>query len=61
MVVPTASGAERPSRVQGVERALALLSEALQIIDAERLSPEIGARLSDVITAIEEHRPSGAG
>ena len=36
-----------------LERALALLTEALEIVDALELSPEIGARLQEVITSLE--------
>lgn len=37
-----------------IEQARALCAEALQICDALELSPEIGARLQDVIIALEE-------
>ena len=36
-----------------LERALALLTESLEIIDALQLSPEIGARLQEVISSLE--------
>jgi len=39
---------------QSVERALALLAEALEIVDALNLSPEIGARVQEAISALEE-------
>lgn len=44
-----------------IERACALCAEALRICDALELSPEIGARLEEVITALEgssRERPS---
>ena len=37
-----------------VDRARALCAEALQICDALQLSPEIGARLEEVVTALEK-------
>lgn len=37
-----------------IDRAHALCAEALKICDALELSPDIGARLEDVITALEE-------
>ncbi len=37
-----------------VDRARALCAEALKICDALQLSPEIGARLEEVINALEE-------
>lgn len=40
--------------VQSVERALALLAEALEIVDALNMSPEIGARLQEAVSALEE-------
>ena len=45
------SGAPRD---QSVERALALLAEALEIVDGLNMSPEIGARLQEAISALEE-------
>jgi hypothetical protein len=36
-----------------IEQALALCTEALEICDALDVSPEIGARLQDVIGALE--------
>jgi hypothetical protein len=38
----------------GVERALALCTEALEICDALQLSGVIGARLQHVISSLEE-------
>lgn len=37
-----------------VERARSLLAEALEIIDALKMSPEIGAKLQDVITSLDD-------
>ena len=39
---------------EGVEHILELLSDALAGIDALNLPSEIGARLQEVITAVEE-------
>lgn len=39
---------------QTVERVQALLAEALEIVDALKMSPEIGARLQEAISALEE-------
>ena len=55
---PGASGAPEN---QTVERMLALLADALQTADALKLPPEIGAKLQEVITAIEETDRNGAG
>jgi hypothetical protein len=41
-----------PSR----EQLLAYLSDALKLVDELNLSPEIGARLQEVIGAIEQSR-----
>lgn len=46
--VPEANG---PSDVQG--RIIALLTEALDILDTHDWPPEIGARLQEVISAVE--------
>ena len=37
-----------------IERARVLCAEALEICDALNLSPEIGARLQEVINALDE-------
>jgi len=42
---------------QSVERALALLSEALEIVDALNLSPDIGAKLQEAFSSLETSRP----
>ena len=47
-------GARGAPEDQNVERVLALLTDALEIVDGLKLSPEIGAKLQEVITAIEE-------
>ena len=39
---------------QSIDRARALCAEALEICDALDLSPEIGARLEEVISALDE-------
>lgn len=49
--VPDASGV---SGNQSVERVLALLAEALEIVDALNMFPEIGARLQEVISALDK-------
>ena len=41
---------------RGAQRALALLSEALGILDAHEYPPEIGARLQEVISALEAEK-----
>jgi hypothetical protein len=51
-----AHGASGAPEDQTVERVLALLAEALEIADALKLSPEIGAKLQEVIIAIEERQ-----
>jgi len=53
MSVGAAAHDSTPLADQSVERALALLAEALEIVDALNVSPEIGARLQEVITALE--------
>jgi hypothetical protein len=40
---------------RSVERALALLAEALEIVDALNLSPNVGARLQEAISALEDN------
>ncbi len=49
-------GASVAPKDQNVERVLALLTDALETADALKWSPEIGAKLQEVITAIEESR-----
>lgn len=52
--VPDGSGS---AGNDGVERVLALIAEALKIVDELNLSPEIGAKLQEAINAIDErHR-----
>lgn len=42
---------------EGVQRVLALIAEAIEIVDELSLSPEIGAKLQEAINAIDErHR-----
>ena len=40
-------------RKQSIERIRGLLTEALEIVDALDLSPEIGARIQEAISALE--------
>ncbi len=55
--MPAASEeADRSSGEPTADRALALLAEALQIIDALGSCPDIGARLHEIIEALEERR-----
>ena len=39
-----------------LERAMSMLVEALEILDAEDVPPEFGARLQGVIEELREHR-----
>ena len=48
-----ANDASGPLGDQSVERALALLAEALEIVDALDLSPDIGAKLQEAISSLE--------
>ena len=48
-----AQGGSGAPEDQRLERVLGLLADALVIVDALKLSPEIGARLEEVINAIE--------
>ena len=59
MTGPVASEAGGPPAVDSVTRILALLSEALRIVDEEQLPKEIGARLNEVIVAVRETQTSG--
>jgi len=43
-----------PGSENSIDRARALCAEALKICDALQLSPEIGARLEEVISALDE-------
>lgn len=56
MTAGTAAHDANPLGDQSVERALAHLTEALQIIDALSLSPDIGAKLQEAISALETNR-----
>lgn len=47
-------GAEGPSDDWTVERAILLLEQALEIIDHWAGSPEIGARLQEIIEQVQE-------
>ena len=48
------SGSDESPNEPSLRRARALLLEALEIVDALRLSPEIGARLQHVIDSLDE-------
>lgn len=47
---------EGSSGEPGVGRALALLTEALQIVDSLGVYADVGARLQDIIEVLEEPR-----
>ena len=49
-----AQGASGAPEDQTVERLMTLLADALAIADALKLSPEIAAKLQEVIVVIEE-------
>ena len=49
-------GADTMAEDWSVERALALLEQALQIVDRWGDSPAIGARLQQVVDEVEERR-----
>ena len=51
---PAVQGANRTEDEHSADRAHVLCAEALQICDELGLSPEIGARLQEVITALEK-------
>ena len=44
----------------GVQRLNALLSDSLALVDKLKLPPDIGARLQDVIDAVESHTSAKA-
>lgn len=48
------SGRAAESSQPSADEALALLERALDLIDQLKLSPEIGARLNEVIDALAE-------
>ena len=48
------AGEEQASPGEKIGRALALLQEALELIDSMDASPEIGARLQEVIGDLDE-------
>ena len=55
--MPSEQAAQDASGVpdnQAVERVLAILADALQTVDDLKLPPQIGAKLQEVIVAIEE-------
>lgn len=50
------SAAQQANAPAAIQRALTLLTEALALIDAIDVRPEIGARLQEVIEALrKEH------
>jgi hypothetical protein len=51
---PAVQGTNCTEDEHSADRARALCAEALQICDELGLSPEIGARLQEVITALEK-------
>ncbi len=51
---PAVRGTNNSEDQSSLDRARALCAEALQICDELGLSPEIGARLQEVITALEK-------
>ena len=51
---PAVRGTNSTEDENGVDRARALCAEALQICDELGVSPEIGARLQEVIMALEK-------
>lgn len=54
MTAGSAAHDASPPADRSVEQALAHLVEALEIVDALNLSPEIGARVQEAISALEE-------
>jgi hypothetical protein len=52
---------EQASPGENISRALALLQEALELVDSSAVPPEIGARLQEVIDALDEHQGPKAG
>lgn len=52
--------ADGPSRDERIQRALALLNEALQIIDDLEEFPAVGARLCSVVEALNDESTPAA-
>ncbi len=50
-----ARDANGPPGDQNVERVLALLTEALGIVDALGLSPDIGAKIQEALGSLEHY------
>jgi hypothetical protein len=50
----TAQDSDGPANDQRINRALALCAEALEICDELSVSPEIGARLQEVVSALAD-------
>ena len=51
----TDHGADQPERAEPMNRAIALLVEALEIVDSECDRPELGARLQGIIDDLQAH------
>jgi hypothetical protein len=53
--MPSESAApdESAAESQNIEKIRALLTEALEIVDNHNLSPEIGAKVQEAISALE--------
>ena len=54
----TDRGADQPERAQHINRAVALLVEALEIVDNKCDRPELGARLQGIIDDLRGQRAS---
>ena len=53
-----ASMAQSSGRGLNLEDALAHLEQALEILDAKKVSPDVGARLQEVIDQLKAPDPS---
>ena len=60
MYPPSDAAEPRAPRDPSTDRARRLLIEALEVIDAADLPPEIGARLQHVIDSLDEAGPARA-
>jgi hypothetical protein len=58
--LPAGAGEEGVSFGDGVDRAVALLLTALDLVDSIKAPPEIGARIQEVIDTLEEIRRRSA-
>jgi hypothetical protein len=50
--------ADQTSNEAPLDRAMSMLVEALQILDAQGVPPELGARLQGVIEDLNDHASS---